>query len=122
MDEVDLIFKRAIDALSDAEFTFLNGRYNISINRSYYAVFYGSKALLIKKGVETTKHSGNIVKFGLEYVINDSFDSKIAKILSELEEDRSSADYDFEFDAEKIQAKENLEKAKKFLEECKKFL
>ena len=72
--------------------------------------------------METTKHSGNIVKFGLEYVIIDNFDSKIAKTLSELEEDRSSADYDFEFDAEKIQAKENLEKAKKFIEECKKFL
>lgn len=122
MDEIEIIFKRALDALSDAEFNFNNNRFNVSINRSYYAAFYASKALLLKKGVNTKKHSGNIMKFGLEYVINDNFDGKIAKILSDLQEDRSSADYDFEFDAEKIQAKIDLEKAEKFIEECKKFL
>jgi len=122
LDEIEIIFKRALDALSDAEFNFNNNRFNVSINRSYYAAFYASKALLLKKGVNTKKHSGNIMKFGLEYVINDNFDGKIAKILSDLQEDRSSADYDFEFDAEKIQAKIDLEKAEKFIEECKKFL
>ena len=99
MDEVATIFKRAKSTLKEAEFNFNHGFYNVSINRSYYAVFYGSKALLVKKGVESKKHSGNIKKFGLEYVIKDNFDEKTAKILSELEGDRTRADYDFEFDS-----------------------
>ena len=122
MDEVNIIFKRAIDTLNDAEFNFDNERYNVSINRSYYAVFYATKSLLVKKGVKSTKHSGTIKQFGLEYVVNDKFDEKIAKILSRLEEDRSRVDYDFEFDAEKIRAKKNLENAKIFIKECKRFL
>ena len=122
MDEVSTIFKRAIDTLDDSIFNFNNERYIVSINRSYYAVFYASKALLLKKGIKTKKHSGNIKKFGLEYVINDTFDAKIAKTLSELEEERASVDYDFEFNAEQLQAKEILERATEFIEECKKFL
>jgi len=122
LDEVNIIFKRAIDTLNEAEFNFNHGFYNISINRSYYVVFYASKALLLKKGVKTYKHSGTIKRFGLEYVVNDKFDEKIAKTLSELEEDRTRADYDFDFDVTKIKAKEDLEQAKEFIEECKKFL
>lgn len=72
--------------------------------------------------METRKHSGNIKKFSLEYVIKDNFDEKIAKILSELEGDRTRADYDFEFDSTEIKAKEDLEIAKKFLKECEKFI
>ena len=101
MDEVNTIFQRAIDTLKEAEFNFDHGFYNVSINRSYYAVFYGSKALLVKKGVESKKHAGNIKQFGLEYVIKDNFDAKIAKILSELEGDRNRADYHFDFDVQK---------------------
>jgi len=122
LDEVDAIFKRAIDALNDAEFNFSYERYNVSINRSYYAVFYASKALLLKKGVETKRHSENLRKFGFEYVVNDNFDAKIAKILSILVEDRTRVDYDFQFDVVKIQAKEALENAEQFIKECEKFL
>ena len=67
LDEIDTIFKRAIETLNYAEFNFNHDCYIISINRSYYAVFYATKALLLKKGVETHKHSGTIKKFGLEY-------------------------------------------------------
>ena len=50
LDEANKVFKKAIDTLNDSEFNFINGRYNVSINRSYYAAFYAARALLIKKG------------------------------------------------------------------------
>ncbi|MCL2157665.1 MAG: HEPN domain-containing protein [Methanobrevibacter sp.] len=56
MDEADIIFKKAIETLDDAKFSFHHERYNISINRSYYAVFYAAKALLLKKRVPTKTH------------------------------------------------------------------
>jgi uncharacterized protein (UPF0332 family) len=109
--------------LDDAEFSFSHERYNISINRSYYAVFYAAKALLLKKKVSTKTHKGLIHQFGLEYVVNDKFDEKIAKNISGLEEDRNKVDYDFDFDfAKKMKAEIDLKDAKKFIEECKKFL
>ena len=38
-EEVKLEFKRALETLEDCEVAIDNGRYNNSINRSYYAVF-----------------------------------------------------------------------------------
>jgi len=123
LGEADIVFKKAIETLNDAEFSFAHERYNISINRSYYAVFYAAKALLLNKDVSTKTHKGLIHQFGLEYVINDKFDEKIAKKLSGLEEDRNKVDYEFDFDfAEKMKAKINLEDAKSFIEECRKFI
>ena len=122
MNKSKIAFKRALDMLDDAEYNFNGNRYNTSINRSYYAVFYATKALLLKKGIESRKHAGNIKIFGKEYVANGNFDRETSKILSELQEDRSRVDYDYEFDSTKIKAKLDLENAKKFIEECKKFL
>jgi uncharacterized protein (UPF0332 family) len=123
LDEANIIFKKAIETLNDAEFSFNHERYNLSINRSYYAVFYATKALLLKKEVPTKTYKGLIHQFGLEYVVNNDFDEKIAKKLSELEEDRCKVDCEFDFDlAEKRKVKTDLEDAKIFIEECKKFI
>ncbi|MCL2115265.1 MAG: HEPN domain-containing protein [Methanobrevibacter sp.] len=71
--------------------------------------------------MSTKTHKGLIRKFGLEYVIKDKFDEKIAKKLSGLEEDRNKVDYEFDF-AEKTKAKIDLKDAKEFIEECRKFI
>jgi uncharacterized protein (UPF0332 family) len=65
---------------------------------------------------------GQIAVFGLEYVVNDNFDKKINKILSQLEDDREDSDYySYSYFTEE-DALYNLEKAEIFVEECKKFL
>ncbi|WP_066973658.1 HEPN domain-containing protein [Methanobrevibacter filiformis] len=122
MHDCESAFKRALNMLSDAEFNFNGNRYNTSINRSYYAVFYATKDLLFKKGIESKKHSGNIQNFGKEYVAKGDFDPKIAKILSQLEVDRINMDYDTDFNASKFRAKQDLDNANLFISECKKFL
>ena len=76
----------------------------------------------LKKEKTLKTHSGTIAEFGLEYIINNNFDKNISKIFSELEDDRIDSDYDFDFDATKTIAKTDLERAEKFIEECKKFL
>lgn len=106
-----------------AELLFDKGYYSDSISRSYYAAtFYASKALLLKKGVDSKKHGGNIQNFGSEYVVKDNFDNEKAEILSNLEDDRENADYDFSFKATKEQAEQDLDDAKTFIEECERFL
>ncbi|MCL2156927.1 MAG: HEPN domain-containing protein [Methanobrevibacter sp.] len=122
MDETYVVFQKSEEALKSAKLNLENGFYSSSINRSYYAVFYGAKALLLKKGKNPKTHSGTISLFGLEYTIKDNFNKRISKILSRLEEDRENADYDFSFQSTEDKARKDLKKAELFLEECRKFL
>ena len=123
MDEEEILyFNKALESIEESQLALENEKYNLSINRSYYAVFYATKALLIKKGIETKKHSGTIHKFGLEYVVNGNFDSEIAKSLKNLENDRTNADYDVHLIFSKEDALYDLKNAQTFIEECKKFL
>jgi uncharacterized protein (UPF0332 family) len=61
-EEAHLYFNKALESIEESKLSLKNGRYNLSINRSYYAVFYAAKALLIKKGIKTKKHAGTIHK------------------------------------------------------------
>ena len=122
MDESYIVFQKAEEALKVAKSTCKDGYYSTSINRSYYAVFYAAKALLIKKGKDPKTHRGTISEFGLEYAINDNFDKKITKILSRLYDDRQDADYDSSFESTEDIAKIDLKNAKLFVEECRKLL
>ncbi|MDR1820605.1 MAG: HEPN domain-containing protein [Methanobrevibacter sp.] len=121
-NEANLIFDRALESLKSSELNLDNGFYNASINRSYYAVFYATTALLSKKGISTKKHSSTIQQFGIEYVVKEKFDKEIAKILSALEEDREDADYDFHIIFPENEAVNDLKNAKIFVEECRKYL
>ncbi|MDR3290558.1 MAG: HEPN domain-containing protein [Methanobrevibacter sp.] len=56
MDEIYLTFQRALKALKVAESNFNNEFYPDSINRSYCAIFYAAKALLLKKGISNKTH------------------------------------------------------------------
>jgi uncharacterized protein (UPF0332 family) len=122
LDDYNLIYKKSVDALESAKSSFQNGHYDTSINRSYYAVFYSANALLVKKGIKTKTHKGIGRKFGLEYIINDNFDKDTGKLLSKLYEERLKVDYDFYFESSEEKAKRDLNRAEKFINECKKFL
>ncbi|KZX14947.1 HEPN domain-containing protein [Methanobrevibacter filiformis] len=123
MDErVKIAFDKSQELLKVSELTFNNGFYSDSINRPYYAVFHAANALLMKKRIFAKSHSGTIRQFGLEYVINDNFDKIIGKFFHNIEQDREHADYDYSFESTKNKAKIDLDHAKRFVEECKKFL
>ena len=108
MDKIKLGFQKSEEALISAKSSFENGHYSTSINRSYYAVFYAARSLLLKKGKNPKTHSGTITMFGLEYTVNDTFDKRISKILSRLQEDRQNADYDFAFQSTEEKAKKSF--------------
>lgn len=121
-EEFQALFERSLELLKVAELAFDQKFYPDSINRSYYAVFYGAKALLAKKGIFTKTHSGTIQKFGLECIINGDFNKDIGKFFSKLEKDREKADYDVFHKTTKNKAKKDLDDAKRFVKECEKFL
>lgn len=59
-DERSLIeyrMERAHETLGEAKIMFDAGRINTYVNRLYYACFYAVSALLLTKGLTTSKHS-----------------------------------------------------------------
>ncbi|MBF0310674.1 MAG: HEPN domain-containing protein [Magnetococcales bacterium] len=86
--------EQAEESLSDATLLLEGKRYRASVNRSYYAMFYAVLALLIAKGLGTSKHSGAIALFDREYVRNGIFARDLSKWLHTTFLERQKADYD----------------------------
>lgn len=63
------------------------------INRLYYAMFYAVLALLQHKGLGTSKHSGAIACFDVEFVRTGLFPKELSKSLHRAFELRQRADY-----------------------------
>jgi len=57
LDKVNAAFQKLEEALESAKSNLENGHFSLSINRSYYAVFYAAKALLLKKGKNPKTYS-----------------------------------------------------------------
>jgi uncharacterized protein (UPF0332 family) len=64
-----------------------------SVNRSYYAMFYGVLALLAAEGKGTSKHSGALAFFDRDFVRNGVFGDEFSDWLHEAFDLRHRADY-----------------------------
>lgn len=60
----------------------------------YYACFYMTTALLMKRGYSASTHSGVIRLLGLHFVSTGMVDREIGKLYSNVFELRQSGDYD----------------------------
>jgi uncharacterized protein (UPF0332 family) len=94
LDETYLLFKESEKTLEAAKLLFKNEYYGDAINRSYYAMFYAAKALLIKKEISTKTHKGIVSKFYEEFVENGKMEIRIFKLFTKTQDDRNKADYD----------------------------
>lgn len=85
---------RADDAMAEAKLLADQGFYNTAINRLYYACYYMSIALLLKKNIQAQTHSGVKTMISLHFVTKGIIPRDIGKVLSVLFERRQSGDYD----------------------------
>ena len=122
MDDVELFFQGANKQLEEARFQLTHERYNMAVNRSYYAIFYAAKALLAKKGIFPKKHSGTLHQFSFEYVKKDNFDYETYLLYAKLMEDRSDADYEVLVNFNEEEAMEAVESPEIFINECVRFI
>ena len=65
-----------------------------SISRSYYAMFYAAKALLLLDGIDVSKHSAVTAAFGREYAKTGKIDPRYHRMLLDGFEWRQKSDYD----------------------------
>ncbi len=107
--------KRAKETLEEAGLMLDNKKLFAAVNRIYYAVFYEVIALLLTKGLSSSKHSGVRSLFNKEFIKPGIIVEEHGDFYNRIFGFRQRADYeDFvEFDHGKV--KEWLENAKKFI-------
>ena len=65
------------EALEDAKIMYEAGRYKNALNRAYYSIFHGMRAVNALDGFDSSKHSGVIAHFNQNYVKEGIFPKNI---------------------------------------------
>ena len=115
-------YESACEALSDARLMYDNGRYKNALNRAYYAIFHGIRAVNALDNYDSSKHSVVISFFNQNYVKNDIFPKDLSKIIKNASESREMADYLDFYVASKEEAENQLNRADIFLNYIKQYL
>ena len=108
-------FERARTELQNAEDLHDDGKYNLSLNRSYYSIFYAIRAVNVLDAFDSSRHSGVIAHFNEHYVKTGDFSRESSKIIKSAYNLREHADYKDFFLASRQQAEEQVRNAEKFL-------
>jgi len=107
------------EALRDASLLLDNGSYRSAANRAYYGMFYAVMALLVTRGKGTSKHSGAISLFDLEFVKTGAFEKDFSRWLHEAFECRQRFDYEEFLAVSEEEASVLLEHAELFVSSAK---
>lgn len=85
--------ERAHEALDEALILLEKGYANTFVNRLYYACFYAVSALLLTKGLSSSKHSGVRALFHQNFVKYGIVNSKQGELYDKLFDTRQKGDY-----------------------------
>lgn len=113
---------KAKEILIEAEDAFKQNHFGMSVTRSYYTMFTSARALLALKEMDSSKHSGVISLFNKHLVKTDLFPSEFSKFLREAKEIREAADYGDFVKITQEDARNQIDNARKFLEEAERAL
>jgi uncharacterized protein (UPF0332 family) len=99
------------------------GDYRSSVSRSYYAMFYVTRALLRDVDVRTKTHSGLRRQFGLHFVKSGRIETRFARMLDTAEDMRAFAEYAEDPDAvDRMDAEQILNSAEEYVERMRDLL
>lgn len=114
--------EKAQNDLKAAKFLLEQKLFSQSLNRSYYAIFHITRALLALDEFESRKHTGIIAYFNKEYIAKGIFDKRFARIIKGAERMRNRSDYDDFYIVSKDETREQLENAEAFIKEIETFI
>lgn len=107
--------ERAGETLEEAEIMYNNGKLFAAVNRIYYATFYEVFALILTRGLSSSKHSGVRRLFNKEFVKPKIVSEKHGDFYNKMFEFRQRADYEDFVEFNKEQIKRWLDMAKDFI-------
>ena len=106
--------------IRESEHLFSGGFHNGTVGRAYYAMFHAATATLLAKDIERTSHHAIISAFGEFLAKPGLVDGKLHKHIIEAFTLRNDCDYLAPFEADESQASTTLQRAKEFVEACRK--
>lgn len=109
-------YERAFEELDNAKAMLDTGKYKLALNRSYYSIFHGMRAVNVLDEFDSSKHSGVIAHFNQYHVKTGDFSKEASKIIRTSSEMREHADYEDFFIASRQDAEEQVEKARIFFQ------
>lgn len=115
-------FEKAEETIRSSKLCMDNKFFKDSINRSYYAAFYATKAVLALEDVDFKRHKDVIAYFNQHFVATERFDREVGRKLARLQKKRETSDYDDFFVASMDEASEQLEIASFIVDTVKKYL
>ena len=86
--------KKAKEALKDATDLVESKKWNLAVNRIYYASFYAVIALLAKKEIYTKTHAGAKQMFGLHFIKTGAISAELSNFYVKVFSMRQSGDYE----------------------------
>ncbi len=107
--------EKAEDTLSDARKYINDATPESTVNRIYYAMFYAVNALLITKGLSSSKHSGVRALFNKEIVNKGLIERQWGELYSDMFDRRQKGDYSDFVKFKKQDVEIWLKKAEEFI-------
>jgi uncharacterized protein (UPF0332 family) len=118
-EEVEKYMEKAEKSLRVAKELFEKGHFDDACSKAYYVMFYAAQALLKNIGIDVSKHSAVVAKFGQHFAKTGKIDPKYHRFLIDAKKKRETADYDvFSFIGEEI-TKERISWAEDFLKKIR---
>ena len=114
--------QKAQEDLYSSEILFNIERFSQSLNRSYYAMFHATRALLAYDKFDSKSHSGILAFFNQHYIKTGKIDIKFFAMLTLAQKLRTNSDYDDFYIASKEEAGLQLKNAQEFIEEKKNYI
>ena len=116
MREAASLIERAKKYLKSSRMLLVEGDYESSVSRAYYAMFYSAEAVLLIKSLSFSSHRGVISAFGEYFVKTDIFPRDMGRELNRAFEKRQLGDYEYTFVISEDEAREILDQSKHFVE------
>lgn len=106
--QLDEMMRKANRALAAARIHIKAGDYDFASSRAYYAAFYCMEAVLLKRGLVFSKHSGVIAGFAQHFISTGIFPKDFGKRIARLFRERQIGDYEFDISISANDAKEDI--------------
>jgi uncharacterized protein (UPF0332 family) len=120
--EIAANLERAEQSLQAAKDLAVKGYFDFAASRAYYAAYYGATAVLLKEGLDFSKHSGVIASIHQRFVKTGKLNKEQGKDLNWLFEIRNVGDYGGIAHVSQPQAERAIQAAEEFLKDIKSLL
>lgn len=112
-------WSKAEESLASAKREFEAGSFSFTMNRLYYAAFYGVSALLMEHDLSFKKHSGVRAAFHKQFTKTGILEPEWGRLYDQLFEDRQEGDYVTFISFEPDYVKSQLTRCAQFLDKLR---